>query len=125
MAHWQALAKLRLHTETTLCILDGVTVQLGHQLRRFRDELCPQFKTKMLPKEAEAEKRRASSASKLQAVSSKQNGVKKFSLYTFKFHAHGHVVDDIRRFGTTDLYSTEPASGQLAPSSFAKQRNIK
>lgn len=117
MTHWQALAKLRLHTDTTLFILDEVTTQLGHQLRRFRDKLCPQFKTRALPKEIEAEKRCAavSSSSKnseTRAANKKQNAIMKFSLSTFKFHSHGHVVEDIRRFGTTDLYSTGPVSAQ-------------
>ena len=38
--------------------------------------------------------------------------VKKFSLHTYKLHAHGHVVQDICTYGTTDLYSTEPVSDE-------------
>ena len=29
---------------------------------------------------------------------------------TYKYHALGNYVDNIRRFGTTDSYSTQPVS---------------
>ena len=45
IVHWQGLAKLRLHTNTTLVILDEVTTQLGQQLHHFHDDLCPKFDT--------------------------------------------------------------------------------
>jgi hypothetical protein len=35
---------------------------------------------------------------------------KTFNLNTYKHHALGDVVDTIRRYGTTDSYSTEPVS---------------
>ena len=38
----------------------------------------------------------------------KTQAVKKFSLCTYKLHAHGHMVQDIHTYGTTDLYSMEP-----------------
>ena len=33
---------------------------------------------------------------------------KQFNLYTYKFHALGDYCNTIRRFGTTDSYSTQP-----------------
>jgi hypothetical protein len=54
LAYWHGLAKLRLHTEKTLNILDNVTRALGMALRAFKKETCPQFDTKELPKEAAA-----------------------------------------------------------------------
>jgi hypothetical protein len=35
---------------------------------------------------------------------------KSFNLHTYKFHVLGDYVTSIRRFGTTDSYSTEPVS---------------
>jgi hypothetical protein len=35
---------------------------------------------------------------------------KEFNLNTYKFHALGDVVETIRRYGTTESYSTEPVS---------------
>ncbi|KAJ3531757.1 hypothetical protein NMY22_g8020 [Coprinellus aureogranulatus] len=43
---------------------------------------------------------------------------KTFSLHTYKFHALGHVVTNIRRFGTSDNYSTQgPESYHRSPKS--------
>ncbi|KAJ3517693.1 hypothetical protein NMY22_g13906 [Coprinellus aureogranulatus] len=43
---------------------------------------------------------------------------KTFSLHTYKFHALGHVVTNIRRFGTSDNYSTQgPESYHRGPKS--------
>ena len=62
-AHWHGLAKLRMHTDLTLDILDSLTSILGQKLRRFDDETCSKFVTLELPREAEARKRRAAKAS--------------------------------------------------------------
>ena len=35
---------------------------------------------------------------------------KQFNLNTYKFHALGDYCNTIRRFGTTDSYSTQPVS---------------
>ena len=40
LAHWHALAKLQLHTDTTLCELSVATQALGQELRRFRNIVC-------------------------------------------------------------------------------------
>ena len=44
--------------------------------------------------------------------SSKIDGrrIKKFNLWTYKYHTLGDYADTIRRYGTTDSYSTEPVS---------------
>jgi hypothetical protein len=62
-AHWHGLAKLRMHTDLTLDILDSLTTILGQKLRIFDDETCSKFVTLELPREAEARKRRAAKAS--------------------------------------------------------------
>lgn len=39
---------------------------------------------------------------------------KKFNLRTYKFHSLGDYPQTICQFGTTDSYSTEPASNSIA-----------
>jgi len=211
LAHWHGFAKLRLHTDDTLEILDGNTILLGAKFRDFQDITCASFKTKELQREADARMRRAartkSSNSKGKAqnhtsarsvpppvqgcdpplptishpgphvepqnsssqpgehghgatglcartvmrhersgdarpdsptitydesqssarfrpsqgsvtqVPSDRKGVKreaKFSLHTYKHHSLGDYVETIRRYGTTDSYSTEPVRPCLA-----------
>ncbi|KAG0694659.1 hypothetical protein DFH29DRAFT_1006136 [Suillus ampliporus] len=89
-AHWYALAKLRMHTDETLDLLDAVTVELGKQLRQFQKHTCEAFKTQELRREAESRK------------------MKTFNLQTYKIHALGDYSTSICNFGTTDSYSTEP-----------------
>jgi hypothetical protein len=54
MAHWHRLAKLCMHHDITLDIMESVTTSLGKLLCSFRDVTCPAFKTKELLWEANA-----------------------------------------------------------------------
>jgi hypothetical protein len=58
MAHWHGLAKLRMHHDLTLDIMESVTACLGKLLRLFADVTCPAFKTRELRREADARARR-------------------------------------------------------------------
>ena len=58
LAEWHALAKLRMHTDDTLSLLDTITAILGHQLRQFRRIVCSAYSTKDLPKEKAARQRK-------------------------------------------------------------------
>jgi hypothetical protein len=58
MAHWHALAKLRMHNDLTLNIMEAVTVSLGKKLRKFSQITCSAFATKELPREYNARIRR-------------------------------------------------------------------
>lgn len=58
LAHWHGLAKLRIHTDITLGILDQVTTSLGEALRNFQLKSCPAFNTKELRREADARDRK-------------------------------------------------------------------
>ena len=49
-----SFAKLRLHSELALKVLDSHMTQLGHSLRRFKNRVCPAFITKELAKESGA-----------------------------------------------------------------------
>ena len=58
MAHWHALAKLRMHNDLTLQVMEAVTKSLGHRFRAFRDKTCAAFATKELRREYNARMRR-------------------------------------------------------------------
>ncbi|KAF9548000.1 hypothetical protein CPC08DRAFT_591470, partial [Agrocybe pediades] len=110
---WHALAKLRLHTASTLNGLQESTKSLGQLLRDFVRKVCSKYKTKELPREEAARtRRRAAAASKGKAVrkDNGQKGAKKlklFNLSTFKLHALGYYVPSIIRSGTSESYSTQ------------------
>ncbi|KAG1832579.1 hypothetical protein DFJ58DRAFT_671076, partial [Suillus subalutaceus] len=111
---WHALAKLRMHTNETLNLLDVATATLGKQLRHFQKITCLAFKTHELKREAERRQRQ-----KLRNLVGSREAVatestphtvwrpKTFNLQTYKLHALGDYSTAIRNFGTTDSYSTE------------------
>jgi len=59
---WHALAKLRLHTSSTLQIFKSTTKLLGQKLRLWVKKTCTAFDTQELPKEASARHRRKAAA---------------------------------------------------------------
>jgi hypothetical protein len=93
-AEWHALAKLRMHTDSTLTLFNMVTREFGRLMRQFRDRTSDKFDTVELPRETGARKKGGRSS-------------KKLNLNTYKFHALGDYVTTIRLFGTTDSYSTQ------------------
>jgi hypothetical protein len=120
LATWHAHAKLRLHTDTTLALFEQTTTILGASLRKFVRVTCTAFKTTELPQEEAARGRRTaarvakkaanamtSTVGKLQALHTRNPKEKVFSLSTFKLHALGDYVRNIRLFGTSDSYSTQ------------------
>lgn len=64
IAHWHGLAKLRLHHDRTLDIMQAVTVSVGIKLRRFAQHTCASFSTKELPREFNSRIRRETKISK-------------------------------------------------------------
>jgi hypothetical protein len=57
-AEWHALAKLRMHTDQSLDLLEELTTEFGVLMRRFRDVTSSQFATVELPREMAARNRR-------------------------------------------------------------------
>jgi hypothetical protein len=117
LAHWHALAKLRMHTDTTLEILSEVTTSLGNSLRGFEEKTCAMFQTRELERERAARQRRhekntANDEARPKPAAPNNNArkPKHLNLKTYKHHALGDYVATIRRCGTTDSYSTEPVS---------------
>ena len=68
MSEWHALAKLRMHTEDSLVLMEEITKELGDLLRQFRRLTCSQFCTVELPREADARVRRATAKEASMAV---------------------------------------------------------
>lgn len=66
VSEWHALAKLRMHTEDSLKLMEESTKDLGNLLRQFRTLTCSQFNTIELPREADARVRRRMKATDAQ-----------------------------------------------------------
>lgn len=115
LAEWHANAKLRLHTTTTVGILSKLTHSFGVRIRHFANHISMGYDTKELPKEEAARMRRrarqvvAKGPTKPipETPSAPSAKVKRFSLSTYKLHAMGDYVEQIKQFGTTDSYSTQ------------------
>ena len=110
-AEWHALAKLRLHTESTVQRLEGLTTELGKSMRYFRDTTQASFETFELPKEMGTRQRQKSGKGK-EKVAAGTSGRKprNLNLFTYKWHALGDYVRAIRLFGGTDGFSTQVVS---------------
>jgi len=106
IVEWHGLAKLRMHTETTLAQLEQVTMDLGRLMRNFRDKTCAGFNTTELAREVEARNRR-NARKKTTNAPNQNRKLKTLNLLTYKFHALGDYVRTIRMFGTTDSFSTQ------------------
>jgi hypothetical protein len=113
-----------MHTDPTLSFLDNATTRIGAQFRKFANHTCPAFDTRELEREKAARTRRLLKKAKAGkgskdpvpeplAATSEGPRSKKFSLQTYKYHALGDYVETIRRYGTTDSFSTEIVSGQI------------
>lgn len=63
LAHWHALAKLRMHNGLTIKLLEDATTSLGDRLRMFRKRTCSAFNTRELRREMDARVRRQARAS--------------------------------------------------------------
>jgi hypothetical protein len=116
LATWHALAKLRLHTETTVMDLENSTVRLGECMRRFAKDVCPQYDTRELPSELVACSRRKASQKAKTAGSTRSSSTlraapgpqqKLFNMQTYKYHALGDYAAAIRQYGTVDGYNSQ------------------
>ena len=124
-AHWHGLAKLRMHTDPTLVLFDQATTLVGAKFRRFVNHTSGKFNTRELQREVNARARRsakksttssalppafsaptATSSTEPDVITARQT--KMFNLDTYKYHSLSNYVEHIRKYGTTDLYSTKP-----------------
>ncbi|KAI0633696.1 hypothetical protein C8Q77DRAFT_1157868 [Trametes polyzona] len=102
-AAWQALGKLREHTDHTISGLDVFTVEFGKSVRLFSKKTCAHYVTVELPKEAAARGRRTAALAGTTTV----RKVKTFNLTTYKLHAMRDYPGSIRDHGSTDNNSTQ------------------
>jgi hypothetical protein len=114
MAHWHALAKLRVHTETTIAMLRAQTATLGRRLRRFQSTVAAHYDTVETDYEHEKRKRRearrALEAGGSAKPSDSHKRVVKFNMTTYKLHSIGDYPDAIVLYGTMDSFSTQIVS---------------
>lgn len=108
-AQWHALAKLRLHSDSTLTFFADTFKKLSQRLRNFRSFTCAAFNTVELPKERAARQKKAAKRSETNCTPPEPSGpkIKMFNLSTYKFHAMGDYVTSIRLFGTADSFTTQ------------------
>ena len=103
----------------SLDILESTTKDLGQRMRDFESATCSAFETRELKREAEARQRQQTkvaterNAASKPGITDQRNIARKrkiFNLNTYKNHSLGDYVRTIRKYGTTDSYSTEPVS---------------
>ena len=117
MATWHFLAKLRLHTESTLSLLKKSTTQLGTTLRKFNSVTCDTYVTKDLPSEEAARGRRQAALSQKKGMNSKQPSKpsetstspqeRKLNLSAYKPCAIPDYTEYICLFGTMDGFTSQ------------------
>ncbi|TBU23843.1 hypothetical protein BD311DRAFT_703164 [Dichomitus squalens] len=108
LARWHALAKLQLHSESTVDALTTSTSTLGQAMRAFLRHVCSQYSTQELPKETQSRQRRkavSGSNTRPATISLKH---KAFTvLNTPKYHRLGDYARSIAETGTIDNKSTQ------------------
>ncbi|TCD66065.1 hypothetical protein EIP91_001873 [Steccherinum ochraceum] len=113
MSTWHALAKLRMHTDSTVAFFKDMTTALGEVLRTFKDTVCEAYTTYELPSEEAARGRRAAAKKQKDgeaATTGKSSSGKKrrlFSMETYKLHSLGDYLRYILWLGPSDNYSTQ------------------
>jgi hypothetical protein len=118
LATWHGLAKLRLHTESTLNDLENSGTRLGIILRKFKTRVCSEYATRDLPSEEAVRGRRQAAkaqkaakgphttapATNLTAAIPKSRG---FNMETYKLHGFPDYAASIRAYGVTENTSTK------------------
>ena len=114
LATWHAYAKLGLHTDSTLHMFEQVGTALCQALRHFATVTCLRYKTRELPRETNARVARQRSQAKRDGGANRRlknpGKVKRFNLNTYKIHCIPDYPNTIRRYRTTDSYSTQTVS---------------
>ena len=117
LATWHGLAKLRLHTETTVTDLENSATCLGHLLRKFKSDVYSVYATRDLPSEEAAHGwRKAAKEAKVgkkPETPAASTGKKKkpklrgFTMETYKLHGLPDYPAAIRAHGVTENTSTK------------------
>jgi hypothetical protein len=116
---WHGYAKLHLHTDTMLEMMETVGTALCQAIRDFATITCPQYKTRELPQETHAHTSRQQEQAKCGKGTRQRKtaGIKdkSFNTATFKLHCIPDYVPTIREYGMTDSYSTQTVSPPISP----------
>ncbi|KAI0775824.1 hypothetical protein BD413DRAFT_709717 [Trametes elegans] len=111
LSTWHALAKLRLHTDNTIDLLDVITVNTGASIRRFARVTCPKYATFELPRESAARGRRKQAQQDKGKVTTSGKSLtrkrKNFSMTTYKYHTMWDYAASIREVATTDNFTSQ------------------
>ncbi|KIJ40567.1 hypothetical protein M422DRAFT_256540 [Sphaerobolus stellatus SS14] len=111
LANWHALAKLQLHTDSTLESLSQTTKILGKTVRQFVKVTCASIVAQELPKEKAAHSRRYEKSKQKDPNSCERplppDKTKKFNISRPKFHFLGNYVPHIKWFGVAPGYCTQ------------------
>lgn len=114
LAAWHGYAKLRLHTEKTLAFFETTINSLRHSVYKFQEMTCSTYQTTELPQESAARGRRQAALAAKQDIGtpsiSLKAKIKHLNLTTYKYHALADYPNTIRRYGTTDNYTTQTVS---------------
>lgn len=110
MAYWHGLAKMRMHTESSVQLLDATYTVMGSHLRHFEQVVCPRYITKETQKEyairiRAASRKKSASVAPLTPAASGQKP-RSFNLSTIKAHLLGYAPRYIRMYGPLDMLST-------------------
>lgn len=111
MATWHGLAKLRLHTETTLNNLENSATRLGKLIRTFKADVCSHYATRDLPSEEAARGRRHAAKARKSGEAAvnppKKSKFRDFNMETYKLHGLPDYPASIRAYGVTENTSTK------------------
>ena len=113
MATWHGFAKLRMHTDMSLRVFEGLTTILGKVMRYFANHVCTKLPAYATPKEAAAKARQKAKTQKNKQKErptdsgNESHDRKFFNLFTYKWHVLTHYVPIIQRYGTLDLLSCQ------------------
>jgi hypothetical protein len=109
-----------MHTDSSLQVLDIITITFGQKLRDFAEETCKNFDTVETDKEYQARKRmEARHESRSGGYGDEESGTRSgkhsrhFNLMTPKLHFLGDYVAQIRALGTTDSFTSQIVSMDL------------
>jgi len=109
-----------MHTDSSLEVLDIITIAFGQKLRNFAEETCKNFDTVETDKEYQARKRaEARRESRSGGDGDEESGTssgkrsRRFNLTTPKLHFLGDYVSQIQALGTTDSFTSQIVSMDL------------
>ncbi|EJC99913.1 uncharacterized protein FOMMEDRAFT_52477, partial [Fomitiporia mediterranea MF3/22] len=111
---WHALAKLYIHTETTVWFLEEITTLLGYQVQYFKKTVCLAYNTHKLSKEIATQGHCQAALLNKGKVKGLDTKTIRYSVKTktlniniLKFYSLSVYASVICQFSMTDLYSTQ------------------